>query len=214
MMSTLNLLSKVSLLLVDRSRFDSEEDENSDKKTLTAILEDFDKRLEDPALDKEKLDQLRSFRQSIKKRLRSRRRGDCNEQDAFVALIRLLNEQSVVPSLGLTHENAWEVWQRFRNKLAHVAGPTIESQIGVDIINSNVEIDSDEGEGKFYDGPTFVKTHGIYWHCHADRLVEDVEKILLWVVKRIEAETDFETIQETLIWMNQQIGFKPPSVPT
>jgi hypothetical protein len=130
----------------------------------------------------------------------------CNETEAFGRLIEALHRDGI--DLGLPPSEAEAVWDRFRNKLAHMAHPQ-----GV------VEV-SAANEGKPLKDPRGVIQRGVpafrlrdgRWVCNADRLSLDVLEIADWLCKELD-RCDEQRIRGLAEWMREDTDLTPSQRP-
>jgi len=126
------------------------------------------------------------------------REGDCNESNAFSALVRDLHKDGI--DLGVEDNDAAQVWTDFRNRLAHMAFPDGIVAVYADQPKRRTAFQAEkfirEGRKSFEKGESG-------WMCVADRLSLDISDISEWLCQKIDEESEDSNVLKLQLWISK-----------
>lgn len=192
MLSACAFLAKAHLYLVKPEAFVTADDQNAVKKAKAIV--------------KQHCPGLKRLLDSSKTNWMQPKIGSCNETEAFGRLIEALQREGI--DLGLPPTEARAVWDRFRNKLAHMAYP----EGVVEFCGATAAKTLDEARAAIRRLPAF-RVHDGRWVCNADRLSLDVLKIADWLCEKVGRCTKLDRIKKLAEWVSEDIEPAPSQDP-
>lgn len=189
MLSACNFLPKAYSFLMHPEAFVTQEDLDKVKKAKATV--------------EERCPELKALLRSGKTAWKPQREGQCNETEAFGRLIEALHQDGI--DLGLPTTEARAVWDRFRNKLAHIAQPGGV----VEVYTAESAKQPNEAKGIIQRGHPAFRIDGELWKCNADRLSLDVLVIADWLCKEVDTCTVPDRITKLAEWMFEDTDLTP-----
>lgn len=187
MLSACNFLAKAHSFLVKPEAFVTEDDREKVKSAKATI--------------KNEIPEMKPLFKSSKTNWIPPKSGSCNETEAFERLIEALHGDGI--DLGLATEQARDVWERFRNKLAHMAHP--EGIVEVSTANESKPLEDAKGAIERSVLPFRMKDGR--WVCNADRLSLDLVAVAEWLCKKIDECAEEDRITRLADWMFEDTDF-------